>query len=1156
MPPTSSSTPDGTFRYQHDGSFNPVDSFVYRIVDNDGESDTATVTIDITLLNEDAPDALDDELAVDEGAIATQLSDGQNSLLANDVGLTDGGIVVTVEVPPTHAADLVINDDGTFRYVHDGSENFVDSFVYRVADRDGEFDTATVSVTVRPISDAFPVAIGDEIEVTQGAMTTQLADGHLSLLDDDVNLRDLPIIASVETPPAHAASFVVYPDGTFRYEHDGTDSLSDSFVYRITDNDGEFDTATVTVTAKPITGAAPDAADDQLSVDHAGSTTVTQAGGDSLLANDVGLEDGPIVVALVSGPSHAAVFTLNPNGTFTYTHDGGSALSDSLVYRLTDSHGDSDEAVVSITIGPQSLTTPDALDDNASVEEGGTTTALNEGSASVLANDSGLLDLPINVVLETGPVHAFAFVLNPDGTFRYEHDGTENFRDSFVYRIIDNDGETDIATVEIAISPVSDAEPNAADDSIVVAEGGVATELVSGVASVLLNDSGLDDAPITVSLESEPSYANSFDFHPDGTFAYQHDGSENFADSFTYTLTDNDGQASTATVSIQITSVSDADPVAAADSITVSEGQTATVLDGGATSVLDNDSGLDDAPIIIEVTSKPLHASAFDLQPDGSFTYEHDGTENFVDAFDYLIRDNDGQSATATVTVNIERVSDTEPIAADDNLTVLEGGVATLLDGGADNLLANDAGLDDGPMLIVLETPPSYVASFAVNADGTFRYEHDGSENFADFFVYRITDNDGESATATVSISVTAVSDTTPSANEDAIRVSQGGVAAVLLSGEASLLANDTGLEDTPVVAALDTPPTHATAFELKDDGTFRYEHDGSENLSDSFVYSIVDNDGQTSTATVTIDVVPSDDDTEPPSANASADDVILGGMDAQRIVVQYTDNVGIQVTDLDDTDVYVVTPAGQEIPAAFVAVGDTDAAIAVLAAYEIPAPSDGWSPSQNGIYRILMRENEVRDAAGNAVPGGEIGQFNIQIPNPPIVLSVQRNDGREDFSRLSSLAFQFNAEVTVQPGAFRLINASSDQTIDTSSAEFTYDAASRVASWGLRDISLDIGTYRVVLDASQVLGIGGTLLDGNGDGEPGGDYEPDRRFPVTWAGDADLDLDVDFTDFVALAENFGKETDSLWSEGDFDGDRDCRLHRLRFPGREFCQIA
>ena len=46
------------------------------------------------------------------------------------------------------------------------------------------------------------------------------------------------------------------------------------------------------------------------------------------------------------------------------------------------------------------------------------------------------------------------------------------------------------------------------------------------------------------------------------------------------------------------------------------------------------------------------------------------------------------------------------------------------------------------------------------------------------------------------------------------------------------------------------------------------------------------------------------------------------------------------------------------------------------------------------------------------------------------------------------------------------------------------------------------------------------------------------RNILDTQFGDADLDGDVDFTDFGLLANHFGSTESSGWATGDFDGDR------------------
>ena len=73
-------------------------------------------------------------------------------------------------------------------------------------------------------------------------------------------------------------------------------------------------------------------------------------------------------------------------------------------------------------------------------------------------------------------------------------------------------------------------------------------------------------------------------------------------------------------------------PVANADTITVAEGGTATLLDGGVASVLDNDTGLGDSPVTVSLVTGPTQSAAFTLNADGTFSYTHNGSENFSDS--------------------------------------------------------------------------------------------------------------------------------------------------------------------------------------------------------------------------------------------------------------------------------------------------------------------------------------------------------------------------------------------------------------------------------------------------------------------------------------------------------------------------------------------
>ena len=69
-----------------------------------------------------------------------------------------------------------------------------------------------------------------------------------------------------------------------------------------------------------------------------------------VLANDSDVEGDPLTAVLVSGPSHAASFTLNADGSFTYTPTANFNGTDSFTYRANDGTDDSNVATVSINV--------------------------------------------------------------------------------------------------------------------------------------------------------------------------------------------------------------------------------------------------------------------------------------------------------------------------------------------------------------------------------------------------------------------------------------------------------------------------------------------------------------------------------------------------------------------------------------------------------------------------------------------------------------------------------------------------------------------------------------------------------------------------------------------------------------------------------------
>jgi VCBS repeat-containing protein len=256
------------------------------------------------------------------------------------------------------------------------------------------------------------------------------------------------------------------------------------------------------------------------------------------------------------------------------------------------------------------------------------------------------------------------------------------------------------------------------------------------------------------------------------------------------------------------------------------------------------------------VLSTPAAHGLVTVYPDGTFTYVHDGTENFSDSFIFTVSDEGFLSSSATVTINVTPVND-PPVVDDEYFSVDEGGT----------LLEQLVGLDPDDVDLDFEwvTLPSN-GSLVVDPDGSITYVHFGEENIFDSFTYRAFDGEAYSNVATVYITVNPVNDP-PVANDDGFTVLEGGVHNGQLTG------TDPDTLEAEWTYALVTTVVNGTLV-LDPDGSYIYTHNGSETTTDSFTFTITDGALLSNTATITIDVTPVND---PPVATGLAFTLLQG---------------------------------------------------------------------------------------------------------------------------------------------------------------------------------------------------------------------------------------------------------------------------------------
>ncbi|QIZ78149.1 Ig-like domain-containing protein [Ferrimonas lipolytica] len=724
---------NGSINYQPDANYAGSDSFQYRFTDADGaQSNIATVSLTIRELN-DAPLVVNDS-AMTEEDVAVEVD-----VLANDSEIDSEDSIdassLEIVTEPNHGTVAIV--DGKLWYTPALNQTAAAQLSYRVADSFGLYsEAALVVVAISGLNDA-PVARDDSFEIDEDTplVLTLLAndeDVDSVLGNESVRILTQPDNASVSQDEAGNWQFLseTHVNGNFEFQY-----------LLIDDNELASQPATVTVEVLAVNDA-PIAQDDSAQLLEDGDVSINVLGNDS----DV---DGELVLSsidIVTAPQYGEVTLDRTSGLVRYQAAANHYGSDSFVYRVQDDLGAwSNTAVVELNIAAVN-DAPEAVDDVATVIES------DSVIIAVLTNDfdtDGEL-MPQSVTVMAAPSHG-EVELNADGSIRYTPQPDYYGADKFSYQIADEIGElSNIAQVAITVIS-NNGIPVAKDDSYTLAEG----ELLSINDGVLLNDSDADADPITAELVTKPSYGELI-LNSDGSFSYQHDGSEQRSDSFSYRVSDGEAVSDNANVSLTISNVNDA-PLANDDSQTTLEELPVTIM------VLANDSDADGDALSVTLLSQPTLGQATVLDS-GSVLYQPWPNLNGGDSFNYQINDGNGGIANAKVAITIGGVNDA-PVAMDDS-AVTDNRTGVMVD-----VLANDSDADGDTLTLV--SAEVAVGQVLINPDQTLSYQPDPEVLGEMPISYQISDGNGGLANALVTVTVVS-NNAPPVANDDELVLASG----------------------------------------------------------------------------------------------------------------------------------------------------------------------------------------------------------------------------------------------------------------------------------------------------------------------------------------------------------------------------------------------
>jgi len=422
-----------TYTLEHNTAGNgTTDNFPVTVVDSDGDTAPATLTIDII---NDVPTANADtasQTAEDTPVIVDVFSNDTPG--ADGVDLATGGGKVTLIAGSVMLNGVVTADshvtylgDGKFQYTQipgAGEEGTV-TFQYQIVDGDGDSSIATVTInlvkdsvptievtpdnpddsgnsaaseTGLPLHDGLPTGSGetgdgsanaDPSEKTTGTLNVSTGHdtlAHLYITDKGGTAVDVVNGGTVDGQ--YGQLVVTFSGGVYTYaytlQHNTSGSGTfDSFPVTVEDSDGDTAPTTLKIdivndvpTARPDTDAASASSDQSANV-ATGNVIIghdtTNGAGNAANADTLGA-DGAKVVGVAAGDTHADALagvgtvisgtygdlTISDTGVYTYTvRTGASNIvalgvndhpTDVFTYTLKDGDGDTSHTTITFTV--------------------------------------------------------------------------------------------------------------------------------------------------------------------------------------------------------------------------------------------------------------------------------------------------------------------------------------------------------------------------------------------------------------------------------------------------------------------------------------------------------------------------------------------------------------------------------------------------------------------------------------------------------------------------------------------------------------------------------------------------------------------------------------------------------------------------------------
>ena len=646
-----------TATYEPNQDWNGTDTFTYLANDGSLDSNTATVTITVSAVN-DAPVTNDIPSSQDEDTsevvdLSTQTSDIEGDALTYS-------IVSDVSNGTTSLSGSIVT------YTPNQDWNGTDSYTYKANDGTDDSNVSTVTLTVNAVNDA-PVSTNASASTDEDINLLIDLSSNITDIDDpitDGSEQTNKVISLISSLPSNG-SLYTWSEGSnspsgnsigvgdafnnsagvskIWYTPNANWNGTETFTFKANDQTEDGNTATVTITVAAVNDA-PTTNDLSVTIDENRTARII---GINLDGADVDGDD--LTYSVVSDASNGT--TSISGATLTYTANQDWNGTETITYKANDGTLDSNTSTITITVTSIN-DVPVASAISASTNED-TAKAITLSATDVEGDNLtySIVSSPSNGSL--GSVSGTSVTYTPNADW--------NGTDTFTYKANDGTADSNTATVTVTVAAVNDA-PIAYGFNQTTEEDNAKTitlrQTSPGSNTGTNNEGGVydpdietdQDTPITFSLVSQPSNGTATLASGDNDVTYTPNANWNGTDTFTYKGNDGTADSNTATVTVTVTAVNDA-PTVNDISTTIDENLTARLV--GIT--LDG-ADVDGDDLTYSIVSNASNGTT--SISGATLTYTANQDWNGTETITYKANDGTLDSNTGTITITVNAVND------------------------------------------------------------------------------------------------------------------------------------------------------------------------------------------------------------------------------------------------------------------------------------------------------------------------------------------------------------------------------------------------------------------------------------------------------------------------------------------------------------------